>query len=508
MNSSTLSIGLLVLVMITTMAAADPGPSFSALPVRLRQQIRDMVEPPPTHERNGCYSTPMYYGMFEGFEYNGALDKDPDKRFYQKGSPGPDFGTWRLDRNRLDWQEAMIRDWAELGLNNTHLNIYPVDGSLEITESYRVWLEGFVRLSRKYGLKIGVRLDALGAYEAWPMNPDNPDNVIDEYLAYATEIASLLKGQTAYYVLGDELTLHEPKPDLDVKKWTPDRYLRYFKRVCGAIKRIEPEAKVSMFAASSGEWFNILYLLKNGYADVGDGVAINHYSYQAAPKFFADAAALAPNLMFLSNGVGYVSTATAEPRFPQNDPYSRHGTEQSQATSIAKNMFAWWDLRADTAPYYITLRNWVIRGKVYPRWFGFFGIEDYVIDEHDRLTVHRHPGWYAYQTITHTFYNRDDFREAPFEITADPAPSMMRSYVHEVPGGSELVMMLWHDKPMKSTVKIAADRYRYAVRPDLFNYRKWTDVPYSLESDAVTMDLALDPNPTIIRLVATEASRP
>ena len=49
-----------------------------------------------------------------------------------KGKPGIDWGSWKLDRNRPDWQEAMVRDWAELGLNSTHLNIYPVDGKLEI----------------------------------------------------------------------------------------------------------------------------------------------------------------------------------------------------------------------------------------------------------------------------------------------------------------------------------------------------------------------------------------
>lgn len=501
MNNPTLC-SVLLLPVLAINAAADVGPSFSSLPVDLRQQIRDMVETPSAHDRTGCYSTPMYYGMFKGFDYQGDMDKDPDKRHYQKGTIGPDYGTWRLDRNRLDWQEVMIRDWAELGLNNTHLNIYPVEDSLELSDSYRVWLAGFVRLSQKYGLKIGVRLDHLGAYEAWPMNPDNPENVIDQYLAYARQIASLLKGQTAYYVLGDELTLHEATPDLDVKLWTAEKYLRYFKRVSAAIKQVDPQAKVAMFAASSGEWFNILHLLKSGYAEVGDGVAINHYSYQAAPKFFAEAAALAPGLMFLSNGVGYVSTATAEPRFPQNDPYYRHGTEASQATTIAKNMFAWWDLGADTAPYYITLRNWEIRGKVYPRWFGFFGVEDYVIDDHDRLTVRRYPGWYAFQTITHTFYNRDQFRTAPFKVSADPAPSMMRAYVHDVPGGSELVMMLWNDGgPMKTKVNVADDKYRYAVRPDLFNYRAWTDVPYHLETGTLAMDLSLDTNPLIIRLV-------
>ena len=281
--------------------------AFSSLPREKQYQLRDMVAPPPLRERSGPYSTPMYYLMYEGYEYNGKLDTGPQGRTYVKDKKGPDYGSWKLDRNRPDWQEAMIRDWAELGLNNTHFNIYPEDNSLQLSEMWRKAIEDFARLSEKYGLKVGVRLDAPGGVEGWEVNPDNPQNLIEPYLLWVRKVAGLLKGRTLYYVLGDEMTLHKAEPGLEPRKWTPQKYLGYFKRVSRAIKEVDPGAKVSMFAASSGEWFNVLYLLENGYAEYGDAVAINYYNYQDVSKFFADAAKLAPGLMFLSNGVGYTS---------------------------------------------------------------------------------------------------------------------------------------------------------------------------------------------------------
>ena len=483
---------------------AEPGPAFSSLTQGEQDRLRRMTEAPPPAERHGPYSTPMYYLMHEGYDYDGAMDAVAEKRYYLKDRAGPDHGSWKLDRNRADWQEAMIRDWAEMGLNNTHLNIYPVDGSLEIAPTYRQALKDFVRLSHQHGLKVGVRLDALGAYEAWPMNPDNPENQIDEYLVYVRDIATMMKGNAAYYVLGDELTLHPAEPDMDPKLWTPDKYLAYFKRVSAAIKQVDPDVKVSMFAASSGEWFNILYLLKNGYAEYGDAVAINHYNYQSFVQFFKEARELAPGLAFLSNGVGYQSTATAEPRFPEGDPYSRHGTEQSQARAIAKTLFTCWDLGLDTAPYYITLRNWVIRGRTYPRWFGFFGVEDYVIDAQDKLTVKRYPGWHAIATVAHTFYNKDQLAAPPFAVTASTPPSMMRSYVRQQEGGAELLLMLWNDSgPISTTLRLGSDRFRYAVEVDLFDRNVWSDVPYRLDGGAVEIDLEIGPAPRILRAWAT-----
>jgi len=491
----------------STPCAAEPKP-FSQLPQAEQQQLRDQVAAPPLAERYGPYSTPMYYLLHEGYDYDGSLDKGPEGRTYIKDkTDGPDYGAWKLDRNRPDWQEAIMRDWAELGFNNTHLNIYPQDASLTISNSYRKAIEDFVAISKKYGVKVGVRLDAPGGYVAWEVNPDNPENVVDKYVEWVKQIAALLKGQTAYYVLGDELTLHKQASDLPKEKWTPEKYLPYFKRVSSAIKEVDPSAKVSMFAASSGEWFNVLYLLEQGYAQYGDGVAINYYNYTDVPKFFDDARKLAPNLEFYSNGVGYCSTATAQPRYPEGDPYSAVKTEEDHASLVAKNMFAWWDLGAATAPYYVCLRNWVKDDKVYPRWFGFFGFQDFVIGSDDNLTVKRYPGWYAYQTIAQTFYNREDFKSPSFDVKSSAPLTMFRVYEHATGNGSELLLMLWSDtpEPVNTAVTITDAGYRYPVRIDLFDYTKWTDVPATI-GEGISMNLAVGTEPIIIRLFKTHSN--
>lgn len=501
LNGIFAGIALGGLLLASANCTAEPG-SFSQLPEAQQQQLRDQVAPPPLAERYGPYSTPMYYLLHDGYQYDGSLDIGPEKRTYVKdGSTGPDHGFWKLDRNRPDWQEAIMKDWAEQGLNNTHLNIYPQKGELTLSDSYRKAIEDFVAISKKYGVKVGVRLDAPGGYVAWEVNPDNPDNVIEEYIEWVKQIAAMLKGQTAYYVLGDELTLHKATPDLPKKQWTPEKYLPYFQKVSTAIKEVDPEAKVSMFAASSGEWFNILYMLEHGYAKYGDGVAINYYNYQDVPKFFDDARKLAPELEFYSNGVGYCSTATAQPRYPEGDPYSAVKTEEDHANLVAKNMFAWWDLGAATAPYYVCLRNWVKDGKVYPRWFGFFGYQDFVIGSDDNLTVKRYPGWYAYQTVAHTFYNRNDFKQPAFEVKSSEELTMLRAYEHATANGSELLLMLWSDKrePVNTKVTIGSTDYKYPVRLDLLDYQKWSDVP-ATAGEETSIDLTVDRAPIIIRL--------
>jgi len=484
-------------------AAGEEALPFSSLPTLQKYRIRQMVAPPEPHQRYGCYSTPAPV-FFEGREFKGNADSDPDKRVYpkMKGKKGPDYGYWKLKRNRTDWQDVLMRNWAELGFNNTHCSIFPGKKGLQFTPSFRKAIESYAQISARHGIKVGVRLDAVGGTKAWEMNPDNPDNVIKEYLVWAKEVAGILKGKTAYYVLGDEMTLHKAQPGLSPRKWTPEKYLKYFRQVSTAIKQVDPQAKVSMFGTSSGEWFNVLYLLEIGYAQYGDGVAINYYNYRDIPKFFDDARRLAPDLMFLSNGVGYCSCGPVQPRYPQGDPYHKYPTEEKHAAAVAKNMFAWWDLEADTAPYYVTIRNFVFDGVVKPYWYGFFGFEDIVIDKYGNATIKRYPGWYAFQTVAHTFYNRDDFKKPAFDVTSSADLSMFRTYEHKLTGGSELVIMLWNDKgKINTTVKIADAAYQYPVRIFLFNYHEWSDVPYQIEDNTVKMDLEVGAEPLIIRLV-------
>ena len=228
-----------------------------------------------------------------------------------------------------------------------------------------------------------------------------------------------------------------------------------------------------MFAASSGEWFNVKWLLEHGYGNIGDGVAINHYDYNTAPAFFADRDRLAPGKMLLTSGVGYISNAAVKDRYPEGDSYAPAANEHSQAAQIAKTMFVWWDLGADAAPYYIALRNWVVEGKVYPRWFGFLGFEDYVIEQ-DRLSVKRYPAWFAVQTVTHTFYNREQLQSPQFDVTSSAAISKLRPFVRASMGGRELLIMAWNeDGEIPTEITLATHEFRFPVRVSLDDYRQW-----------------------------------
>ncbi len=485
-------------------ARAERGRSFSNLSEANQKAMRDMTQPPPPQDRTGPYSTPMYYLMRKGYTYHGNWDRDPNNRPHppMKGKPlSPDFGTWSLDRARPDFQEAMIKDWVELGLSNAHLNIYPIDGKLELDADYIEAIDNYVKLSAKHGLRVGVRLDALGW---WSMHPANPQNRIAEYLVWVKQVASILKGRTLYYVVGDELSIGKDPLIESGQEWTVEQYLQYFQQVSAAIKEVDPQVKVSMFAISYGHYSLVPQFMAAGYAKMGDAITVNSNNMEGTRKLFAEVRKSVPNMMFLSNGVGYLACAMAQPQYPTGTPYTQIPTEVEHGDAIAKMMFSWWDLGASTAPYYVNLRNWVKDGTVYPNWYGFFGFEDYVI-ENDQFSVKRYPGWYALQTITHTFYNRDQFRTPGFAVKSSADLTMFKAYEHKLTGASELVLMLWNDSGnQKTTIDLGSTSYGFAVRVDNFNYEKWSDVPYRVKDGHTLIDLEVASQPVIVRLMRME----
>jgi hypothetical protein len=442
----------------------------------------------------------MYYLMHKGYEYRGDEDRDPDGRCYpsMKGKTGPVYGNWALDRNRPDWQEAMLRDFAALGMTQTHLNIYPVGGKLELDADLAQAIRDYVALSGKHGLRVGVRLDAPDETVLWSMHPSNPENRRAAYLKWAGEVAALLKGSTLYYILGDELTLVGESATRPTKSWTAAMYLDYFNDVRRAIQSRDPGARVCMFSASSGEWFNVVDLLQHGYAEVGAGVAINHYNWRELDRFLADRDRLAPGKLFLTSGVGYVSNGPVSPRYPEGDGYSKCPDEASHASEIARTMYAWWYSGADNAPYYISLRNWEIEGKTYPRWFGFFGFEDYVVSK-DVLSVRRYPGWYAFQAVATTFYDRARHSKPDFAVTPAEPLDRLDAFVHPVPGGSELLMMTWNNRPASTRVTIGSTDFGYPVRVPLEDAAKWQDLEWGVEAGKTWVQVPVGPAPVIVR---------
>lgn len=480
--------------------AAERVP-FSKLPEAEQSALRTMVAPPPPQERTGPYSTPMYYLMHKGYTYHGNWDRDPNNRPHPPmiGKPlSPDFGSFTFDRARPDIQEEMIKSWVDLGLNVSHLNVYPVDGKLVLDDDYVEGLTNFVNLADKHGLKIGVRIDAL---DWWSMHPANPQNRIDEYVVWVEKVAELLKGKTLYYVVGDELSIGVDPLIKPGQEWTKEQYLQYFGRVSAAIKKADPHVKVSMFAISYGHYALVPQFLEAGYAKVGDAITVNSNDMAGTEKMFAEVRKQYPDMMFLSNGVGYLASAGAQPQYPTGTPYTQISTEEEHGAAVAKMMFQWWDLGASTAPYYVTLRNWFMEGKQYPYWYGFFGFEDYVVKD-DKMTVKRYPAWYALQTITHTFYNRNDFKTPEFEVKSSLPLSQLRAYEHKVEGGSELVMILWNDpSPVKTILSIGSGEYGSPVRVDNFDFKKWTDQRIATASGkAMKLELEVGSQPVILRL--------
>jgi hypothetical protein len=482
-------------------ALAADGQRFSELSEEAQLRLRASVAPPAAKERTGPYSTPMYYLMRKGYTYQGDLDRDPENRPHppMKGQPlSPDYDTWAFDKARPDIQEVMIRDWVDLGMNVSHLNIHPIDGSLSLSEDYIEAIQTFLRLSEKHDLKIGVRLDAL---DWWSMHPANPENRIDEYLVWVKRVMSLLKGRVLYCVVGDELSIGEDALIPPGREWSVEQYLDYFGRVRGAIKEVDPNVKVSMFAVSYGHYSLVPRFLAAGYADIGDAITVNSNDIEATRKLFAEVRKVKPDMMFLSNGVGYLACEKAQPQYPLGTPYTQIATEEEHGAAVAKVMFSWWDLGASTAPYYVSLRNWVINGKQYPYWYGFFGFEDYVVSD-DKMSVKHYAAASAFQTVAKTFYNREDFQVPKFDVTLSQQITQFKAYEHRTAGGAELICILWNDSgEVETELTIANTNYRHPVRVNLFDLNDWSDVDSSTDEGRTTVRLKVGKQPTILRLI-------
>jgi len=460
---------------------AEPVPTFSSLTAERQAELRKSVAPPPLSQRRNPYSTPMYYQMW--------------------GTGSPD------GKSHPEWQEALIRDWAELGMSQLHFYAYPEangtsNRSYTLSETSRQGIRSFMSLCEKYGIRLGLRVDLPCTVETskghpvanyWIAHPNNPENELEPYFGWLTELLTLMKGHLLYAILGDEL---EWKAGNDPQAWNADSYMKFFTRAAAVVHKADPEIRVSMYSASPSRWREVVGLLESGYAKHGDAVAINHYDYKVLRRFKADLEKYSPDkkLLFLSNGVGYIACDTTE-RNPPKDGYKRYN-DQDQAAMIARTMYSGWDLDMDAAPYYICLRNIVYNGKKTPQWYGFFGFMDLIIDEQGQASITHYPGWYAYQTVAQVFHDRASFSEPAFAVECDPAPEYLKAYQRK---GSELLVICWGKE--KTSLRIATTDYAYPVQIDLLDYRKWRDIPATQTASGVRIDdVPLGLSPTIIRL--------
>lgn len=469
----------------------EPLPLFSGLKPAQQATIHQAVAPPPLAKRRNPYSTPMYFPMW--------------------GSSSPD------GKLHADWQEALVKEWAELGMTKLHYYVYPNGNGTEnrsytIDLDFRAGNKMFVDLCRKHGLKIGLRvdlpctLDKSGpgvepATDYWIAHPNNPNNELKPYFDWLSNLVTLMKGNVEYIILGDEIDWKKEGGD---RAWNAEIYMKFFTEAARVIHQADPAVKVSMYGASSGRWNEVLGLLKAGYAKHGDAIAINHYDYTVLNGYKNDLKKYSPDkkLLLLSNGVGYISSDTKD-RNPSTDPYSRYD-DLGQAAMIARTMLAWWDVDADVAPYYICMRNIAYQGKAHPCWYGFFGFMDLVIDDQDHASIRRYPGWYAYQTVAQVFHDRAAFRDPSFTVEADDGGvQFLKAYER---ANQELLIVVWgKSRNSKTNLRINTTRYAYPIRVDLLDYQNWHAIPAIRGGDVtVLQDVPISMEPTIIRLVSPE----
>jgi hypothetical protein len=510
MNKWSIFVSLILMLWIVPYAYSQTngikkGIKFSELPLLKQRAIIDRVAPPKIHERDAPYSTPMYYLLSEG--YRDGVGSMSGK------------GNLVLDRNRPDWQEELLKDWVDLGLTSTHFLTYPSQWEKSSTIDA---IEDYFRISKKYGMKIGIRLGgdkSFGGLEAsgWDLHPNNPNNRIDEYIEWARRVSAKGKGRVSYYVLGDELNLggweaptgeagktegHRVDED---KKWTPEIYMRVFPKLAEAIKTIDPEVKVSMFGMGGLDWEYVNGLFKEGYAEHADGVAANigNKPAEEIQRFVKKVTTAAPDFKFYSNGVGYVRAKNTN--FYPTNTTGKYDDEE-QGTEVAKIMFRGFDAGWESTPYYIVVRQWQLAdGTFAPHWYGLMGFTDLVLDSYDNLTFKHYPAWYSFQTIAHIFYSQSKTTPASFHIKMSKPVDFYRVYTRN---DYECLLVLWNNEEKEESVSITlpTQKYLYPVKISLYNYRELSDVTYDLkgEKDLVMPEIRVGKVPVIIRLVSEE----
>lgn len=478
---------------------------YSQLPIEKQREIEQRVEPPPLAERDAPYSTPMYYLMHKGY-YAGVNDEV------------------LLERNRPDWQEVLIRDWAELGLTSTQACTTPKEWDNPLTaQAYR----DYFRLSKQYGMAVGMRLagdDKIDGIESegWGVHPRNPENQLDEYAAWAGRVAENGKGTIAYYIIGDEVNSQGWEASdgeggtvrgqtSDERRWTPEDYMTAFTKIATEIRKNDPDAKVCMFGMNGIDLSYVEALIDLGYAEIGDGVAANidfgRYSRGEVGEFVARVRAKAPDFKFYSNGVGYVGARDTNFN-PINHGYKPLYSNEDQAHVIAKGMIQAYMADWDVAPYYIILRQWLLPdGTAAPHWYGFFGVNDLKVDEYDHVRVVRHAGWYAMQTVAHVLYDRDRTLDATFAVKTKEHIDNVHALVRD---DYECLVVLWTNggAPTVTTdIRLGTDAFTYPARVSLLNYRKLVDLSYAIDPEGglVIRGVTMKANePVIIRLVKEE----
>lgn len=500
-------------VQSTSASAPSDGtslPKFSSLSEAVKASLRHTVEAPPLAQRRNPYSVFMCYPMW------GVKDADGQ----------PMLGSSPDGKSHPEWQETLVRDWAELGLTQLHFYLWP-NGcgtpvrDYKISEDTKAGIREFARLCQKYQVKIGLRVDPpyfmerkedlppnqdpTGDY--WPANPHNPQNELKQFFPWLVEILGLLEGNVEYVVMGDEIDPSR-KPRADGHAWDLDSFMKFTKEGADAVHAKFPNIKVSGPSFGAGNWNEVTQMIDLGYANFADAVAINNDDYKLVSKFVADLERLSPHkkIALLSNGIGYVGCDTKD-RNPPQDLYRKY-SDADQAGMISRAMYSWWDVDADVAPYYVPIRTFIYQGKRMPLWYGMLGFVDFALENSEKSSTVHYPGWSAYQTIAQTFHDRRQFSAPAFTVESS-SEATLHLKAYERPG-QELLIILWgEDRPgLATNVRIPSLKYGCPVQVNLLNHQDWADVASERDGDGLILrNVPLGLSPTIIRLFPNELAK-
>lgn len=280
-------------------------------------------------------------------------------------------------------------------------------------DTYLKRIDLFVGLCHEMGIRPALRLGDMDRQTGlW--HPADPSGDVAPYAAWVGRLAERYRGRIDHYIIGDELNRGYPSGWAGAPRDYLDEFLIPMSR---AIREADPDALISAMATSSSpatEWQ--LDLIREGLPDYADGIACNIWhggleDPEGYERLMREARALWPEVMFFSNGVGYA----------ERDGLS----DADQAGRVAQAMFTLWDMGWDSAAYYLYVFSVTADTR---QDFGLIGFVPG--DQPSQIT----DAWRAYQTIAHTFYNRDQMTEPTFDITLEP------TQVLEAEGGVSIAL--------------------------------------------------------------------
>lgn len=367
-----------------------------------------------------------------------------------------------------------------------------------IGEGYYRALDLYVHVSRELGLKPALRL---GSFREWDglWHPADPSGSVEHYAAWVETLAARYRGQIDHYIIGDEENRAFAPTGFD---GSAEAYLkRMFIPLAEAIRKGDPEAKISTCGVSSApdtKW--LLELIKLGLPKYGDGVGCNLWhgvvedTWQVT-QFMAAVRKVWPQARFYSSGVGYV--------------INRGEHDRHQAAIAAQTMFTLWDIGWDSAAYYL------YRFSITADTKQNYGLIDFDGGEGKYLYT---DAWKAYQTIAHTFYDRDRLKDCPFPITFSAAQALtaedgtkielappdpvVRAFVRE---DRQLLIYLAYGPraPREGTLRIVihSDQWAQPQRIPLLDYMAREDVKHRVEDGKLILeDVCVGVEPAIITL--------